>query len=264
MRRYDIRRPGYKRRSITEEMDRRKIKSTARKIRRYASEAIRDDSNLKARQLSRGKYVRDKKSIWKPSMASVFFLAALAATGWAIKCRLQPLYQSQEQKIEILESRLREIEKKQKDVDEIFQQAQKIKEYINRKNRSAKSDDIAYMNIFLAGSYGIDPKLLLAMEETESTFSIQSRGKAGEMHLMQIMPGTFKEAGGKNIFDWRETLECAVRHLGWLLKKHGGDRRTALAEYNAGERKDAAKIAAGYIRKLERLYFQIIRVLKGQ
>jgi hypothetical protein len=54
--------------------------------------------------------------------------------------------------------------------------------------------------------------------------------------LMQLMPSTAAGLGldEANIMDPKKNLRAGAKHLGYLLKKHKGNVRLALAEYNGG------------------------------
>jgi soluble lytic murein transglycosylase-like protein len=85
----------------------------------------------------------------------------------------------------------------------------------------------------VAAERGVDPRLFLALVQTESAFRPAARSRAGAIGLTQLMPATAR-ALGVNPYDPRQNLHGGARHLRSLLDRYRGDRRLALAAYNAG------------------------------
>ena len=81
----------------------------------------------------------------------------------------------------------------------------------------------------------VDPVLLYAVMHQESTFKQRAISHKGARGLMQLMPGTARRFGVKNIYDPRENIEGGAKYMRWLLNYFDGDVRLALAGYNAGE-----------------------------
>ncbi|MDQ3817697.1 MAG: lytic transglycosylase domain-containing protein [Acidobacteriota bacterium] len=82
---------------------------------------------------------------------------------------------------------------------------------------------------------GLDPVLIYAQMHTESSFKRMAVSPKGASGLMQLMPGTARRFGVKNIFDPRENIEGGARYMRFLLDAFDGDVPLALAGYNAGE-----------------------------
>jgi soluble lytic murein transglycosylase-like protein len=85
-----------------------------------------------------------------------------------------------------------------------------------------------------AQKFGIDPDLLKAVARVESGFNPLAVSESGAMGLMQLMPGTAASLGVKDPFNSAENVEGGARYLRSLLDKYGGNKRLALAAYNAG------------------------------
>lgn len=95
-----------------------------------------------------------------------------------------------------------------------------------------------------AAEHGVDPYLIAAVINAESSFDAGQVSEAGAVGLMQVMPLTATEAaaeGGLGVATDVEALKApalnidlGTRHLASLLSRYG-DTATALAAYNAGE-----------------------------
>lgn len=78
-------------------------------------------------------------------------------------------------------------------------------------------------------SYGVDPALILAMIETESSFQTDVVSSAGCYGLMQLNPSSFGSGLSPS-----ENLEAGIAHISGLINKYG-DTHMALVAYNCGE-----------------------------
>jgi len=94
-----------------------------------------------------------------------------------------------------------------------------------------------------ADEYGVDRYLAAAVIHCESSNRKDVVSHAGAVGLMQIMPDTGEWIAGKlGLEDYSEARltepEVNIRmgcwYLSYLLDKYSGDRRLALAAYNAG------------------------------
>lgn len=82
--------------------------------------------------------------------------------------------------------------------------------------------------------YGLDESLIHAMIHVESRGNpnvVSSKGASG---LMQLMPGTAKDMGVRNIFDPAENIAGGTQFFAKLLDLFHGNVSLALAGYNAG------------------------------
>jgi soluble lytic murein transglycosylase-like protein len=77
--------------------------------------------------------------------------------------------------------------------------------------------------------------LIHAVIRQESGYDPYAVSHKGAKGLMQLMPATAKRFGVKDVFDPAENVQGGVKYHRQLLDRYDGDRRLALAAYNAGE-----------------------------
>jgi len=94
---------------------------------------------------------------------------------------------------------------------------------------------IADMARALAGDYGLDANLVLALIEVESNFDPRAISPKNAQGLMQLIPATAERFGVRDVWDPEQNLRGGMAYLRWLLREFDGDVRLALAAYNAGE-----------------------------
>jgi len=85
-----------------------------------------------------------------------------------------------------------------------------------------------------AAQHGLEPQLVAAVLATESGGVRTAVSKAGAGGLMQLMPGTAKDLGVKDVNDARENIFAGTRYLAQQLAANGGDVNKALIAYNWG------------------------------
>ena len=85
-----------------------------------------------------------------------------------------------------------------------------------------------------AARHGVDPALVAAVVDAESSFNPNAVSGAGAKGLMQLMDATARGLGVQNPFDPVQNIEGGTKFLAGLLKQFNGDVRLALAGYNAG------------------------------
>lgn len=81
---------------------------------------------------------------------------------------------------------------------------------------------------------GLDPDLLRAVIQVESSYRTDVVSGAGAQGLMQLMPGTAKEMGVTDPFDAYQNVNGGAGYIKKLLNRFG-DLRLALAAYNTGQ-----------------------------
>lgn len=150
-------------------------------------------------------------------------------------------------------------------VREVFDEAQKIKDHIERRSKikSEQRQEIAYALLHCARQKQLNPYLLLAIAETESNFYPQAVGKVGERGLVQVRYATFKLMMKEgDFYHWRDTLEAGANYLVYLLKRFKGNTILALAGYNAGPNRPRDRLLAiggPYVQKVAANYTRILR-----
>lgn len=82
--------------------------------------------------------------------------------------------------------------------------------------------------------YGVDAALVSAIIENESCFRSAAKSRVGAMGLMQLMPSTAKEMQISNPWNPEQNIQGGVRYIGEMLRLFKGNKRLAIAAYNAG------------------------------
>jgi hypothetical protein len=88
----------------------------------------------------------------------------------------------------------------------------------------------------VAPSYGIDPRLALAIIAVESNFDPMARSIKDARGLMQLIPETAARFNVRNRLDMLDNVRGGLAYLRWLLAYYRGEVRLAAAAYNAGEK----------------------------
>lgn len=86
-----------------------------------------------------------------------------------------------------------------------------------------------------SSKHAVNPNLITAVIDAESSFRPDVVSSKGAMGLMQIMPETAKRFNLFDPFDPYQNIDCGARYLKYLLLRFQGNMRFALAAYNAGE-----------------------------
>src|SRR5262249_4912098 len=90
---------------------------------------------------------------------------------------------------------------------------------------------------------GLDPHLVMGLIHQESFYNPRTKSVAGAIGLMQLMPATGKELGGrlferfdvKRLEDAEVNIELGTKHFRHLIDLFGGKIELAIAAYNAGQ-----------------------------
>jgi Transglycosylase SLT domain len=105
-----------------------------------------------------------------------------------------------------------------------------------RKQMSSNDQKLLTLNILkLAAQFKLDPRLVLAVIQQESSFDPNAQSPKNAQGLMQLIPETAERFGVKNAFDPLENVRGGMAYLRWLLSYFKGDVSLVLAAYNAGE-----------------------------
>jgi soluble lytic murein transglycosylase-like protein len=87
----------------------------------------------------------------------------------------------------------------------------------------------------MAAETRVDPRLALAVIETESNYDSVAVSPKNAKGLMQLIPATAARFGVSNPYDARQNVRGGMSYLRWLLAYYEGDVILAAAAYNAGE-----------------------------
>ncbi|MDJ0841071.1 MAG: lytic transglycosylase domain-containing protein [Acidobacteriota bacterium] len=113
----------------------------------------------------------------------------------------------------------------------------------------------------IARAMKVDPDLVKAVIEIESSRNVRALSNKGAQGLMQLIPETAKRFGVSNAFDPRQNIRGGVSYLQYLLSYFEGDVDLVLAAYNAGENAvdkhggiPPYKETRRYVKKIRKLY----------
>lgn len=84
--------------------------------------------------------------------------------------------------------------------------------------------------------HGVDPYLVKAVIKAESNFDPHAVSPKNAQGIMQLMPGTADDYGVEDPFNPADNIDGGVRVLRDLMDYFYGNKRLALAAYNAGKR----------------------------
>jgi hypothetical protein len=94
--------------------------------------------------------------------------------------------------------------------------------------------DISPIILKYAQKHHVDPFLIKAVMFTESHFRNSATSWCGAQGLMQLMPGTGRMMGARDLYDPDQNIAAGTRYLRMMLDRYSGNLRAAIAAYNAG------------------------------
>lgn len=108
-----------------------------------------------------------------------------------------------------------------------------------------------------ASENGVDVGLAHAVISVESNYKVYSRGKAGEIGLMQIKPATARlmgyEGSASGLFDPETNIKFGMKYLGKAQKLGDGTTCGTILKYNAGHgAKRMNPVSRDYCKKVKR------------
>ena len=102
--------------------------------------------------------------------------------------------------------------------------------------KAGRKHHITKMVRRIAPRYSLDPRLVLAVIQAESSFNPKARSPKNAQGLMQLMPATAARFGVSDPWDPEQNVNGGMAYLRWLIDHFDGNVKFALAGYNAGER----------------------------
>jgi soluble lytic murein transglycosylase-like protein len=99
---------------------------------------------------------------------------------------------------------------------------------------SPKNTDFDNIVEKAAEAFNLPAKLINSVIQKESNFNPNAVSSAGASGLMQLMPGTARGLGVKNVFDPAENIFAGSKYLRQMMDKYNNNLELALAAYNAG------------------------------
>ena len=108
-----------------------------------------------------------------------------------------------------------------------------------------------------ASMNGVSPELVHAVIQVESNYKPNSKGRAGEIGLMQIKPATARMMGysgsTRGLFDPETNIKYGLKYLAKAQKLGGGSTCGTILKYNAGHgAKRMNPISSAYCKKVKK------------
>src|SRR6266542_3758903 len=94
-----------------------------------------------------------------------------------------------------------------------------------------------------ARTYGVDPRLMVAIARRESAFNPNAVSRVGACGLMQLMPATARLLGVNDIFDVRQNVFGGAQYLRTLLDAFHGERQIEIAVEGVEQRPQVLRAA---------------------
>lgn len=122
-----------------------------------------------------------------------------------------------------------------------------------------------------ANLHNLDPLLIIALIQVESTFNTNAQSHKGAKGLMQLLPDTARYINKKtdkgipensNLFDAKTNIALGSAYMEYLLDKTNGNLEYALAAYNMGpanmfRAKRENKVPKAYSNKVLKEYTKL-------
>ncbi|MGE7464280.1 transglycosylase SLT domain-containing protein [Alkalihalobacillus sp. NPDC127517] len=113
-----------------------------------------------------------------------------------------------------------------------------------------------------AQRHGVDPNLIAAVIQAESSFNPNAKSGAGAQGLMQLMPKTGKAMGLKSPYDPQDNIYAGTKYLKEMLDTFNGNLELGLAAYNYGptrilnnnNKMPTNKETTNYVKKITAAY----------
>ncbi|MFQ5817427.1 MAG: lytic transglycosylase domain-containing protein [Terriglobia bacterium] len=113
----------------------------------------------------------------------------------------------------------------------------------------------------VATEHRLDPRLVHAIIEVESSWDSWAVSRKGAVGLMQLLPATGRRFGARNLLDPKTNIAAGIRYLRFLLDRFQNNLALALAAYNAGENTVSEfggippyRETRAYVRRVSALY----------
>ena len=115
--------------------------------------------------------------------------------------------------------------------------------------------------------YGVEEELIHAIVKQESCFNENAHSPAGAIGLMQLMPGTARMMKISNPWNPEQNIQGGVKYIGRMLRLFKGNKRFAVAAYNAGPGKikkykgiPPYRETKNYVKKVMTEYYRLKKI----
>ena len=102
--------------------------------------------------------------------------------------------------------------------------------------KKKENGGIKYQGLIISAAikHNVPPALIAAIMHAESNFNPRAVSPVGARGLMQINGITQRHLGVRNVFDPKQNVHGGAKYLRELLNTFRGNKRMAIAAYNAG------------------------------